>query len=466
MSPASLRRYRAERLLRREFEALRGGVIAAVERRLRAGGPALDRCDLEACYAVAWQGLYMATLEGAEIANPAAWLVLVSFRRAVEEQRARSRAQRGAERIALALWGRRGRRGAGPALARESDLAAELDDRVRLRRLFEGLRGRLSEREREAAVLCYLHGLTRAEAAARMGVSEARMRKLMEGRGRAGPGVAGKVGALVESIRDGDWCEEQGSLMRALAFGILEPRGDRHRLALAHVADCPGCRAYVGSLRGLAAVLPPALAPWSLAVAALAHGEAAHGPSVGLAGSATGARLGGSVSAAAGAGSGAGAAAGGGWLIAGGPLGAKLALGCLLALGAGCAWEAGVGPHQRAPRHAQERRAHPARSLAMPASPRAADAGASAHRDGAIARAASGPTLTPAARASREFGLARALASDAGGAGARRATRPRALAASASRALGPQGSAAGAGGSVPDTAPSVTGGAVREFSPG
>ena len=57
-----------------------------------------------------------------------------------------------------------------------------------------------------------------------MGVSEARMRKLMEGRGPGRPGVAGKVGALVASIRDGEWCEEQGSLMRALAYGILDPR--------------------------------------------------------------------------------------------------------------------------------------------------------------------------------------------------------------------------------------------------
>ena len=68
---------------------------------------------------------------------------------------------------------------------------------MRLRQLFEGLRGRLDAREREAAALCYLQGLSRSEAAARMGVSEARMRKLMEGRGPGRPGVAGKVGALV-----------------------------------------------------------------------------------------------------------------------------------------------------------------------------------------------------------------------------------------------------------------------------
>ena len=82
------------------------------------------------------------------------------------------------------------------------------------------------------------------------------MRKLMEGPGPGRPGVAGKVGELVETIRGGGWCEEQGSLMRGLAFGILDPEGERYRLAMAHRRECPACRAYVLSLRGLAAVLP------------------------------------------------------------------------------------------------------------------------------------------------------------------------------------------------------------------
>ncbi|MFI4977970.1 MAG: hypothetical protein ACHQC8_04740 [Solirubrobacterales bacterium] len=74
MSPLTLRRYRAERLLRQEFEGLRGRVMATVRRRLRASGVSLDASDLEACYAQAWQGLYTAVLEGQEIANPTGWL--------------------------------------------------------------------------------------------------------------------------------------------------------------------------------------------------------------------------------------------------------------------------------------------------------------------------------------------------------------------------------------------------------
>ena len=74
MSPLSLRRYRAERLLRRDFEALRASVMANVRGRLSASGVSLDRGDLDACYAQAWQGLYTAVLEGQEIESPAAWL--------------------------------------------------------------------------------------------------------------------------------------------------------------------------------------------------------------------------------------------------------------------------------------------------------------------------------------------------------------------------------------------------------
>ncbi len=79
------------------------------------------------------------------------------------------------------------------------------------------------------------------------------MRKLMEGAGPGRPGVAGKVGELLETIRAGGWCEQQSSLMRAYAFGMLDPGGERHALAVAHCRECPACRAHVASLRGLAA---------------------------------------------------------------------------------------------------------------------------------------------------------------------------------------------------------------------
>lgn len=172
MSPSTLRRYRAERLLRQEFEGLRGSVLESVRRRLRARGVQLDRSDLEACYAIAWHGLYAAIDAGEEIANPAGWLTVVTFRRAIDECRgARARGfgipahpEHGIGRGAGSPPRRGGSAmrmpvGRGPAMraASEPDLAAELDDRARLRQLFEALRGRLDPRECEAASLLRPH---------------------------------------------------------------------------------------------------------------------------------------------------------------------------------------------------------------------------------------------------------------------------------------------------------------------
>jgi DNA-directed RNA polymerase specialized sigma24 family protein len=323
MSPATLRRYRAQRLLERDFQSLRGSVLATVAARLRAAGTPLGEAELDACYAVAWQGLYASALAGEEIANPRAWLVLVTYRRAIEELRLL----------------RSGERPLPEAASVEPDLDGDLDDRERLRSLLQGMRARLDLREREAAALCYLHGFSRGEAARLMGLSDNRMRKLMEGsKGRVG--VAAKVGEIAQTIAHGSFCEQQASLMRALAFGMLDPDGERYRLALQHRRDCPACRRYVATLRGIAVVLPPVLTlpgHGARAIAGVAglHHQAAAGPAPAPLSS-----LG--ASAATGGG---GAAAGGGWLLGGAGLGAKLAAGCLLAvgLGAGCVAVEGGG---------------------------------------------------------------------------------------------------------------------------
>lgn len=229
---------------------MRGKVLTVVRSQLRGKGIGLAAADLEASYAEAWHGLYASLLEGEQIENPTGWLVRVTFRRAIDEHRA-ARATRVGE----------GEGSYPPRFDAPQDLAGELDDKARLRHLFEGLRTRLSAREREAASLCYLQGLSRAQAAERMGVSEARMRKLMEGSGAGTQGVAAKMGELLSTIAAGGWCEEQSSLMKAYAFGVLDPMGERHALAVAHCKECPACRAHVASLRGLASVLPLPLLP-------------------------------------------------------------------------------------------------------------------------------------------------------------------------------------------------------------
>ncbi len=425
MSPSTLRRYRAERLLRQEFGGLREEVLRNVRGRLRTRGVHLDGGDLEACYAQAWQGLYAAIADGEEIANPGGWLAVVTFRRAIDEHRG-ARA-RGFGNLAQVETAGPERGVAGAHIARtartEPDLAAELDDRAKLRQLFEALRSRLGARECEAAALCYVQGLTRAQAAQRMGISEARMTKLMEGGGPGSPGVAGKVGELLEAIRGGEWCEQQGSLMRGFAFGILDPRGERYRLARLHQRECPACRAYVLSLRGLAAVLPPLPLPWGQGFAGPHHTAptrtpAARTPPTHAAGAKAGAGTGAGAITASGA-AGAGGAAGGGWLL-GGSVGAKLAVGCVLALSVGCV-ALTVAPHHARASHRSRPGGLASASLADTAS--AATESPALEGSTALGGAISGrssekstPHISPAARtaavrraadrhAQREFGL-------------------------------------------------------------
>jgi RNA polymerase sigma factor (sigma-70 family) len=480
-----LRRYRADRLLHEEFEGLRAAVTAAVAARLRAAAAPLDASDLEACYAQAWQGLHTAILEGQTIASPAAWLTVVMHRRAIDELRTCMP-----------------REAAAPEdIGREPDLAAELDDRRRLRSLLEGLRGRLSLREQQAATLCYLHGLSRAEAAARMGVSESRMRKLMDGAGDGLAGVAAKVGALARTIRSGGWCEQQGSLMRGFAFGILDPRGERYRLARLHSEDCSACRAYVLSLRGLAALLPPLPSLHLLLGAGSAAGIGA-GAGAGL-GTGAGAGAGvGAGSGAAAATGGAGAtgaataaptaaglaggalsgsgvaglgAAGGGWWLAGG-VGAKLAVGCLLALGVGAGCVALDGSSHGAHGPARHRHARARATSATSSARTRASGGPSAAATLAATRGASSPaaenapTVAPAARAGREFGPEQASTAGAEGvAAARRTAKVAAHVASArsspatGSAAATQATAAPSGGGASSGSQSA---AQREFAPG
>jgi RNA polymerase sigma factor (sigma-70 family) len=485
MSPASLRRYRAERLLREEFRSLRASVIASARGRLRACGARLDDSDLEACYAQAWQGLYAATLEGQRIVNPAGWLAVVTFRRAIDEHRARSRlgldehagngsSAGGGEALRPAAE----RAAAHPA---ERDVASQLDERMQLRQLFEALRLRLSDREQQAVALCYLQGLSRAQAARTMGVSEGRMRKLMEGPGVGRPGAAAKVAALAETIRVGGWCEEQGSLMRGLAYGILDPQGERHRLALAHTSGCPACRAYVASLRGLAALVPPMPSLLRSLLAAGAGAKAAGAAShAGGAGGVLSAPAAVSSGAAGAAGAG---AAGGGWLLAGGGLGAKLAAGCLLALGvgAGCAVlganHGAATVRTRIHERARAERVSPASAraslaLSAPWGTSAAPAGAG----GLAAAGASGAVLSAATRASREFGLEQTGA-PSGAEGSPTAgvsaSAPRPAPARIASAGGefaaqapPARSSPGAGERALTRSASAASAAQREFSPG
>ena len=116
--------------------------------------------------------------------------------------------------------------------------------------------------------------------------------------------------------------------MRGLAYGVLDPHGERYQLALIHRGECPACRAYVATLRGLAAALPPVPMLARLASLARALAEAPVSPELAPATTPALRPAGGTAAG--------GSGAGGGWLMGGGSLGAKLAAaGCLVAAGVG-----------------------------------------------------------------------------------------------------------------------------------
>jgi DNA-directed RNA polymerase specialized sigma24 family protein len=235
--PARRSEQRAEQLVQREYEELRAPTLRAVRSRLAAQGIRFDDADLDEFYNQAWHGLYEQLVRGEEVENRGGFLVVAAHRRAIEEVR-RVQPDRRADAV-----------DAGET-AQDLDLTQRLDDRRRLLGAMEGMRERFSTRERQAAALCYLHGYSRPEAAAALGVAPKRMEKLMDG-------VSTKLGALTTEIDEGDWCESRQSLMKAYAYGVLDPEGERYAIARAHLEECPACRKYVRGLRGIAAVVPP-----------------------------------------------------------------------------------------------------------------------------------------------------------------------------------------------------------------
>ncbi|MCK9248705.1 MAG: hypothetical protein M0P31_06975 [Solirubrobacteraceae bacterium] len=225
----------SERVVAREYRAVRDEVLRTVAGKLRAAGVILDESDLDAAYNQAWHALYVKLEAGEPVESRVAMLVTITHRRALDDHRSRH-VDRRAE--------------LAPELpAPPEDLDARIDDRTRLRSLRDGMRERLSDRELEAATLCYLYDHTRAEAARRMGLTPRRMEKVMDG-------VSRRMGRLVEDV-SGDWCRERRSMILAYALGVLDPDGERHALAASHLEDCSACRRRVLGLRGIASLAPP-----------------------------------------------------------------------------------------------------------------------------------------------------------------------------------------------------------------
>lgn len=249
----------AESYLADEYEESKAEVLRTVAAKL--GADRLAGVDLDAAYNEAWHALYL-RLEGEEeVENRKGFLVTVTYRRALSERRA-VRLERVTDAVDLAEVGV------------ELDVDARLDAEMQLRHLMQGLRAQLDDRELQAATLTHLHGLTRPEAAAVIGIAPKRMEKLMD---RA----AKRINAVIEAVRPGALCDEFDSLVRGFAVGLLDEEGERYAIARDHLETCPACRRKVLLLRGLGAIVPPVPATLTMLAGAAGVGAAHAGVGAG-----------------------------------------------------------------------------------------------------------------------------------------------------------------------------------------
>lgn len=226
-----------ERLVSAEYEDNKAEIVRTVSSKLSAAGVTMSPGDIEAPYNEAWHALYVELSKGSVVENRKGFLVAVTHRRALSEHRA-SRANRRASVEELDLIGA------------EIDFDSRLDAEIQVRQVIEGFRSNLSEREFEAATLCYIHGYSRPEAARVLGVKPKRMEKIMDGASK-------RISGVVKRVESGEYCDGLRSVVRAYAVGILDPDGEKYRLAQGHLENCPACRRQVWVIRGLAVGVPP-----------------------------------------------------------------------------------------------------------------------------------------------------------------------------------------------------------------
>ncbi|MGH2905672.1 MAG: RNA polymerase sigma factor [Solirubrobacterales bacterium] len=226
-----------DEVIEREYELLKEDVLKAVGGKLAASKIQFSELDMDGFYNQAWHSVYIKLADGEVIENRQGMLVAIAYRRALDEFRA-LHPDRRADAEALDTIG-------SPA-----DVDALLDDRAQLQQFMTGMRARLSERELQAAGLCYVYGYTRPEAAEVVGVRPKRMEKIMDS-------VSKKINPLVGEIRAGEWCESQASLINAYALGLLDEGSERYEIAVEHLKECSACRRDVLRKRGIAAAIAP-----------------------------------------------------------------------------------------------------------------------------------------------------------------------------------------------------------------
>lgn len=250
--PVDLQRT-ADDVLAKNYEPLKAEVLRGVAGKLRRLGiKTISPDHLEDAYNQGWEGVHEDIVRGKPLILPGL-LFTITYRRAIDIWR-REHEDR---RVELDL----------ESQSVEADVAAQLDDKRKLDRLFSRLKERLSEKEQTAIKLCLLRGYRRAEAADSLGVDRVAFERIMDS-------ATKKIAAVVASIEArGCGDEEWSRLMRDYALGLLAEDDRDYERAHTHVQDdegCESCRRYVRALQGLAA-LPPLVSPRMVSPHTLTH---------------------------------------------------------------------------------------------------------------------------------------------------------------------------------------------------
>jgi DNA-directed RNA polymerase specialized sigma24 family protein len=272
----------ADAVIGAEYDSFKDEVTRSAAGKLAASNIRFADIDMDGFYNQAWYGLYTKLQDGQQVDNRKGLLIQMTYRRAIDEYRT-LHPDRQADPVMLETVGV------------DNPIEETLDQQREFKQFTEGMRSSLSQRELQAATLCYVYGLSRPEAAEQVGVRPKRMEKIMDE-------VSRKLRPVLASIKEGTWCEDRAVLINQFALGALDVDSDEYREAVDHLADCPGCRRHVLGTRGLTAVtIPSGLLLLALTGAATAGAAGVAAASSG-AGTAGGTSAGGAAAAGGGAG--------------------------------------------------------------------------------------------------------------------------------------------------------------------
>jgi RNA polymerase sigma factor (sigma-70 family) len=211
----------ADEMLRQNYERLKPTVIGAVCRRFDHNF--IVAADLEACYQDAWVVLHK-KLAFEKVENMRGFLIKVASNRAIDAMRRAHLYQQTQGDIGTLK------------IHSQYNIVHDIETKRRIRYFSEALKRLLPGKECEVAALCLFGQYRRRDAASVLGISERRLRTLMN---RAYPTLS----PAMTLIEKGEWCDEYASTIRALRRNLLNPDDRRYRDLMRHLKQCPTCSA-------------------------------------------------------------------------------------------------------------------------------------------------------------------------------------------------------------------------------